>query len=63
MPNLFVELMDALKKSNSNVSELKETIDELIKKEKRISFRNKELEKENETLKLKIEKKREGEFE
>jgi len=63
MPNLFVELMDALKKSNSNVSELKETIDELIKKEKKISFRNRELEKENETLKLKIEKKREGEFE
>lgn len=63
MPSLFVELMEALKKSNSNVSELKETIDELIKKEKKISTRNKELEKENETLKLKIDKKREGEFE
>lgn len=63
MPNLFVELMDALKKSNSNVSELKETIDELIKKEKKISARNKEMEKENESLRMKIEKKREGEFE
>ncbi len=63
MPSLFVELMDALKKSNSNVSELKETIDDLIKKEKKISFKNKELEKENETLKFKIEKKREAEFE
>lgn len=63
MPSLFVELMDALKKSNSNVSELKETIDDLIKKEKKISFRSKELEKENETLKFKIEKKREAEFE
>lgn len=63
MPSLFVDLMDALKKSNSNVSELKETIDELIKKEKKISLRYKELEKENENLRLKIEKKREGELE
>jgi len=63
MPSLFVELMEALKKSNSNVLELKETIDELIKKEKKFLIKIKELEKENEAIKLKLDKKREGELE
>ncbi len=63
MPSLFVELMDALKKSNSNVLELKETIDDLIKKEKKLSIKYRELEKDNDMMRSKLEKKREGELE
>lgn len=63
MPTLFLELMEALKKSNSNVLELKETINELMKKEKKIMNKYKEIEKENDMCKKKLEKKREGELE
>lgn len=57
MPGLFIELMDALKKSNSNVLDLKETIDELIKKEKKNLTKIKEVEKENENFRNILDKK------
>jgi hypothetical protein len=63
MPSIFLELMEALKKSNCNVLELKETIDELILKDGKNQNKIKDLETENENLRNKLDKKKQGESE
>ena len=54
LPNLFLDLQEALKKSNQNVLELKEAIKEKINSEKNLKEKLKEMEKENKDLKDKI---------
>lgn len=49
-------MQEALKKSNTNVLELKETINELILKEKKLKNKIKELDKDNDNLKQIITK-------
>ena len=51
LPNLFLDLQEALKKSNQNVLELKETIKEKIDLEKKLKIKIKQLELENKELK------------
>ena len=63
MPSLFFDLMEALKKSNLNVHELTETIDDFIKKEKKFISKIKDLEKENDIIKKNLDKKTQDEFE
>ena len=50
LPNLFLDLQEALKKSNQNVLELKETIKEKINLEKKLKQKIKQLENENKEL-------------
>ena len=50
LPNLFLDLQEALKKSNQNVLELKETIKEKIDLEKKLKQKIKQLENENKEL-------------
>ena len=50
LPNLFLDLQEALKKSNQNVLELKETIKEKINLEKKLKLKIKQLENENKEL-------------
>ena len=50
LPNLFLDLQEALKKSNQNVLELKETIKEKINLEKKLKQKIKQLENENTEL-------------
>jgi hypothetical protein len=50
LPTLFLEMQEALKKSNANVLELKETINEKIFLEKKLKIKLKEAEKEKELL-------------
>ena len=54
LPNLFLDLQEALKKSNQNVLELKEAIKEKINSEKNLKQKLKEMEKENKDLNDKI---------
>ena len=54
LPNLFLDLQEALKKSNQNVLELKEAIKEKINSEKNLKEKLKEMEKENKDLNDKI---------
>jgi hypothetical protein len=51
LPNLFLDLQEALKKSNQNVLELKETIKEKINAEKKFKIKIKQLENENKEIK------------
>lgn len=51
LPSLFLDMQEALKKSNANVLDLKETIKEKIQNEKKLRTRIKELEQENKTIK------------
>ena len=50
LPNLFLDLQEALKKSNQNVLELKETIQEKINLEKKLKQKIKQLENEKQEL-------------
>ena len=50
LPNLFLDLQEALKKSNQNVLELKETINEKINAEKKLKHKIKQLENDNKEL-------------
>ena len=50
LPDLFLDLQEALKKSNQNVLELKETIKEKINLEKKLKQKIKQLENENKEL-------------
>jgi len=54
LPNLFLDLQEALKKSNQNVLELKEAIKEKINSEKNLKQKLNQMEKENKDLKEKI---------
>ena len=54
LPNLFLDLQEALKKSNQNVLELKETIKEKINSEKKLKQRLKQIENENKDLNEKL---------
>jgi hypothetical protein len=56
LPGLFLEMQEALKKSNTNILELKETINELIQQNMKTKSRLKEKERESETLKKQVEK-------
>ena len=50
LPNLFLDLQEALKKSNQNVLELKETINEKINAEKKLKLKIKQLENDNKEI-------------
>ena len=50
LPSLFVDMQEALKKSNANVLELKETIKEKMKNERRLKEKIRDLESENNKL-------------
>ena len=50
LPNLFLDLQEALKKSNQNVQELKETIKEKINTEKKLKQKLKQIENENKAI-------------
>jgi hypothetical protein len=50
LPNLFLDLQEALKKSNQNVLELKEAIKEKINSEKNLKQKLKDMERENKDL-------------
>ena len=54
LPNLFLDLQEALKKSNQNVLELKETIKEKKNAEKKFKIKIKQLENENKEIKQKF---------
>ena len=54
LPNLFLEMQQALKKSNQNVLELKETIKEKIISEKKLKQKLKQYENENKNLNEKL---------
>ena len=54
LPNLFLDMQEALKKSNQNVLELKETIKEKIISEKKLKQKIKQYENENKDLNEKI---------
>ena len=54
LPNLFLDLQEALKKSNQNVLELKETIKEKIISEKKLKQKIKQIEEEYKDLTEKI---------
>jgi hypothetical protein len=56
LPGLFLEIQEALKKSNTNVLELKETINEQMQKESKIKNKLKEVLKDNENLKANLHK-------
>ncbi len=58
LPQLFIDIGEALKKSNANVLELKETINELISKEEKLKTKLKYLadEKRNSESELNIMK-------
>jgi len=49
-------MQEALKNTNSNAIEMKETINECINREKRMKVRLKELEEENKTINLEIDR-------
>ena len=51
LPSLFLDMQEALKKSNANVLDLKETIKEKIQTEKKLRAKLKELDSENKSLK------------
>ena len=56
LPGLFLEMQEALKKSNTNILELKETINELIQQNMKVKSKLKDKERENETLKKNVDK-------
>ncbi len=56
LPGLFLDIQEALKKSNTNVLELKETINEQIQKEAKLKNKLKEVLKENENFKINLSK-------
>ena len=64
LPNLFLDMQEALKKSNQNVLELKETIKEKINSEKKLKQKIKQYENETKDLneKLYIYKNKENEL-
>ena len=63
LPTLFLDMQEALKKSNANVLELKETIKEKIKLEKKLKEKIKEYENDNKKILDKLYKHRANENE
>ena len=54
LPTLFVDMQEALKKSNANVLELKETIKDKLNSEKNLKDKIKEIEAENKKIMEKL---------
>ena len=53
LPEMLLEMQEALKKSNTNVLELKETISDLLKREKKYKNKISQLELEHESVVIK----------